>query len=88
MDITRPARLTAALFASFALLTCLSCGGSAKNGDAPDQQNGAEANQQSVGVELGEYAPLFSLSDQNGKTVSLADYRGQALAIIFYRGHW
>lgn len=88
MNRTRPARLTAALAVSFALLTCLSCGGSAKNGDAPAQQNGGEANLRQVGAELGDYAPPFSLPDQNGKTVALADYRGQTLALVFYRGHW
>lgn len=86
--MNRAARLTAAFVASLAVLTCLSCGGSAKDGDAPAPQNGGEASLQPVGVELGDYAPPFSLPDQNEKLVSLADYRGQTLALVFYRGHW
>lgn len=47
----------------------------------------------------GEKAPDFTLSDQNGKSVSLADLlaspgdrrtapKGRAALLIFYRGHW
>lgn len=34
--------------------------------------------------ETGKKAPLFSLSDQNGKLHSLADYCGKKLALYFY----
>jgi hypothetical protein len=38
---------------------------------------------------VGEKAPDFSLSDQNGKSVSLTDLISPNGAIlIFYRGHW
>jgi hypothetical protein len=38
---------------------------------------------------VGEKAPEFALSDQNGKPVALADLISPKGAIlIFYRGHW
>jgi AhpC/TSA family len=39
---------------------------------------------------VGEKAPEFTLSDQDGKDVSLADLVGgsKAIALIFYRGFW
>ena len=36
----------------------------------------------------GEKAPDFSLSDQDGNTVSLADLRGQTSVLVFYPGDW
>ena len=36
-------------------------------------------------LKLGDHAPDFSLTDQNGNTVSLADYRGKKnLVLAFY----
>ncbi|HEX3734939.1 MAG TPA: redoxin domain-containing protein [Solirubrobacterales bacterium] len=35
-------------------------------------------------IAAGEPAPDFSLSDQDGETVSLADYRGKKLLLVFY----
>jgi thioredoxin-dependent peroxiredoxin len=32
----------------------------------------------------GDKAPEFSVTADNGKTVSLADYRGQNLVLYFY----
>jgi hypothetical protein len=38
---------------------------------------------------VGEKAPEFVLSDQNGKQVALADLlSGKGALLIFYRGHW
>lgn len=35
-------------------------------------------------LEVGDKAPAFSLTDADGKTVSLADYRGRKLIVYFY----
>ena len=35
-------------------------------------------------LNIGDPAPDFSLSDQDGKTHSLADYRGRKLLVYFY----
>ena len=38
---------------------------------------------------VGEKAPEFSLTDQNGKSVKLADLlSSNGTVLIFYRGHW
>ncbi len=39
---------------------------------------------------VGQKAPQFTLSDQDGKEVSLGDLvgRSKAVALIFYRGFW
>jgi hypothetical protein len=39
---------------------------------------------------VGQKAPEFTLSDQDGKDVSLSDFigRSKAVALIFYRGFW
>jgi AhpC/TSA family len=39
---------------------------------------------------VGQKAPQFTLSDQDGKEVSLSDLvgRSKAVALIFYRGFW
>ena len=39
---------------------------------------------------VGQKAPEFTLSDQDGKDVSLSDLigRSKAVALIFYRGFW
>jgi AhpC/TSA family len=39
---------------------------------------------------VGEKAPEFTLSDQDGKDVALSDLvdRSKAVALIFYRGFW
>lgn len=40
-------------------------------------------------VAVGEQAPGFTLTDQNGRTQSLAAERGKrAVVLVFYRGHW
>ncbi len=41
--------------------------------------NAAEGN-----VQVGDLAPDFSLSSQNGKTVSLKDFRGKNVVLYFY----
>lgn len=35
-------------------------------------------------LNIGDKAPAFSLSSQNGKTVSLSDFRGKRLLLYFY----
>jgi len=37
-----------------------------------------------MALEIGDAAPDFSLSDQNGETVSLSDLKGQRVVIYFY----
>jgi peroxiredoxin len=39
---------------------------------------------------VGQKAPEFTLSDQDGKNVSLSDlvHGSKAVALIFYRGFW
>jgi cytochrome oxidase Cu insertion factor (SCO1/SenC/PrrC family) len=40
-------------------------------------------------VGVGETAPDFVLSDQNGKSVKLSDAREKApVVLVFYRGYW
>ena len=43
-----------------------------------------------VAPRIGQEAPEFALSDQDGKDVSLRDLvsRSKAVALIFYRGFW
>jgi cytochrome oxidase Cu insertion factor (SCO1/SenC/PrrC family) len=39
-----------------------------------------------VGIEVGNRAPDFALSDTDGRTVRLADYLGrQPVVLVFYR---
>lgn len=38
--------------------------------------------------EIGQLAPDFTLTDQNGKPVSLSAARGSKVALVFYRGYW
>jgi len=33
-------------------------------------------------------APDFTLTDQNGRVVTLSDFRGRNVVLVFYRGHW
>lgn len=35
-------------------------------------------------LKVGDTAPVFTGTDQNGKTISLKDFKGQRLAIYFY----
>ena len=35
-------------------------------------------------LEIGDKAPLFSLTDQNDQTVSLADFKGKKVLLFFY----
>ena len=39
-------------------------------------------------IEPGAEAPDFSLTDQDGRTVSLADLRGQTSVLVFYPMDW
>jgi peroxiredoxin len=39
-------------------------------------------------IAAGEKAPDFSLTDQDGNTVSLADLRGQTSVLVFYPMDW
>ena len=38
----------------------------------------------SIRLEAGEAAPAFTLTDQNGASVSLSDFRGQKVIVYFY----
>ena len=35
-------------------------------------------------MEVNDKAPDFSLSNENGETVSLSDYRGKSVVLFFY----
>lgn len=35
-------------------------------------------------LKKGDAAPMFKLTDQNGKTVSLADFSGKKVLVYFY----
>lgn len=38
---------------------------------------------------VGDVAPDFTLTDQNGKSVSLAAAKGKSpVVLVFYRGYW
>lgn len=40
-------------------------------------------------VKVGEAAPDFTLTDQDGQPITLSAYRGQkAVVLVFYRGYW
>ncbi len=40
-------------------------------------------------VSVGKSAPDFTLTDQDGKPVTLSNYRGKkAVVLVFYRGYW
>jgi cytochrome oxidase Cu insertion factor (SCO1/SenC/PrrC family) len=40
-------------------------------------------------VEVGEQAPDFTLTDQNGRKQSLSAERGKRpVVLVFYRGYW
>jgi hypothetical protein len=43
-----------------------------------------------LGLQAGQRAPDFTLSDATGKQVALADLlkTNRAVLLIFYRGHW
>ena len=44
----------------------------------------AMAEEKSAGPSIGAPAPLFSLQDQNGKTVSLADFSGKIVVLEWF----
>ena len=37
---------------------------------------------------IGKQAPVFTLTDQNGKKVTLSASRGRKVVLVFYRGYW
>lgn len=39
-------------------------------------------------VAVGEKAPAFALTNDNGAEVSLADFSGRNVVLVFYRGFW
>ncbi len=40
-------------------------------------------------VKVGQPAPDFTLTNMDGKPISLSDFRGKkAVVLVFYRGHW
>jgi len=39
-------------------------------------------------IQVGQQAPAFELSDQDGKKRNLQEFRGRPLFLIFFRGHW
>jgi cytochrome oxidase Cu insertion factor (SCO1/SenC/PrrC family) len=45
--------------------------------------------QRSSPVAVGDLAPDFVLTDQNGQKVTLSDSRGKSpVVLLFYRGYW
>ena len=49
----------------------------------------AAAQTRSKPVAVGEQAPDFTLTDQNGRSQSLAAQRGKRpVVLVFYRGYW
>jgi cytochrome oxidase Cu insertion factor (SCO1/SenC/PrrC family) len=49
----------------------------------------AQAQPRAKPVAVGEMAPDFTLTDQNGRKQSLAAERGKrAVVLVFYRGYW
>ncbi len=40
-------------------------------------------------VKVGQTAPDFTLTNMDGRPISLSDYRGKkSVVLVFYRGHW
>jgi len=40
-------------------------------------------------IKVGQPAPDFSLTNMDGKPISLSDFRGKkSVVLVFYRGHW
>ena len=39
-------------------------------------------------IAVGEIAPDFTLSDQDGDSVTLSKQRGRKVVLVFYRGYW
>ena len=37
-----------------------------------------------MALEIGDKAPDFALSDQDGKTVKLSDFKGKRVVVFFY----
>ena len=49
----------------------------------------AQAQQRAKPVAVGEQAPDFTLTDQNGQKRALSAERGKRpVVLVFYRGHW
>jgi cytochrome oxidase Cu insertion factor (SCO1/SenC/PrrC family) len=49
----------------------------------------AHAQARAKPVAVGETAPDFTLTDQDGRTHSLSPQRGKRpVVLVFYRGHW
>ncbi len=45
------------------------------------------AKSRTAPIAVGEVAPDFSLTDQNGKSVTLSKI-GKPAVLVFYRGYW
>ncbi len=56
------------------ILNSISCNQHNKTKDMTNQDK----------IEVGKLAPLFSLPDQNGKTVNLSDFYGKANVVLFF----
>jgi len=40
-------------------------------------------------VNVGDFAPDFTLETQDGSTIALSDFRNKKdVILVFYRGHW
>ncbi|HSZ12663.1 MAG TPA: SCO family protein [Solirubrobacteraceae bacterium] len=83
----RPARACAAS-ALAALAVCASaplsgCGGGSTHTSSSTAQAGAKSAFEGAPFPAGIHAPGFTLSDQDGRAVSLSDYRGRVVALTF-----
>ena len=50
--------------------------------------NTLQAEEPAAAVKVGDKAPGFSLTSEEGKTVSLADFKSQNIVLVFSRAHW
>ena len=47
------------------------------------------ASVRSAPIGIGDVAPDFTLSDQNGQRITLSKARGKSpVVLVFYRGYW
>jgi len=54
---------------------------------AAGQNNGTKSRDRMTPVQLGDTAPDFTLTDANGRAVTLSKL-GKTVVLVFYRGYW